>query len=51
MCESERMNESVLSSNESLVMSDFNNLQPHLLPDNLSVAFDVRVHVVNKWSE
>ncbi len=49
--ESERMNESVLSSNESLVMSDFNNLQPHLLPDNLSVAFDVCVHVVNKWSE
>lgn len=49
--ESERMNESVLSSNESLVMSDFNNLQPHLLPDNLSIAFDVCVHVVNKWSE
>ncbi len=42
---------SVFSTNESLVMSDFNNLLPHLLPDNLYVAFDVCVHVVKKWSE
>lgn len=41
------MNESVISTNEGLIMSHLDNL----LPDNLSMAFDVRVHVVNKWSE
>lgn len=44
---SKGMNESVISTNEGLIMSHLDNL----LPDNLSMAFDVRVHVVNKWSE
>lgn len=51
VCVSEGMNESVLSTNESLIMSGFNDLLLHRLPDNLSMAFDVFVHVVNRWSE